>query len=46
MDNPGRGGSTGGKRQATLRGGVASLTATVPRGRFRQHDGQAGKGAR
>lgn len=46
MGNPGRGGSTGGKRQATLRGRVASLTAKAPRGRFRQHDGQAGKGAR
>ncbi|WP_420855446.1 DUF6380 family protein [Streptomyces humi] len=40
-----RGAPVGGKRQATLRGRVASLTATVCPGRFRPRDGQAGEGA-
>ncbi|MGW5654810.1 MULTISPECIES: DUF6380 family protein [Streptomyces] len=45
MGEADRGETAGGKRQATLRGGLASLTATVCPGRFRPRDGQAGEGA-
>ncbi|WP_416223308.1 DUF6380 family protein [Streptomyces hygroscopicus] len=46
MDNPLQGDSTGEKRQATLRCGAASLTATVCRASFK-HDGRpAGEAAR
>lgn len=46
MDNVGQGDSAGEKRQATLRGGPASLTATVCRVPFHRGGGQAGEGAR
>ncbi|MGV9248325.1 DUF6380 family protein [Streptomyces sp. NPDC003710] len=35
--------ATGEKRQATLRRGAASLTATVRRASFKQHGGPAGE---
>ncbi|MEU6220719.1 DUF6380 family protein [Streptomyces sp. NPDC047022] len=39
MDNPVEGDPTAEKRQATLRCGAASLTATVRRASFKHHDG-------
>ncbi|MGW1161300.1 DUF6380 family protein [Streptomyces sp. NPDC002513] len=38
--------STGERRQATLRRGAASLTATVGHASFKQHGGPAGEEAR
>ncbi|MFF7468235.1 DUF6380 family protein [Streptomyces sp. NPDC008092] len=46
MDKVGQGDSTGGKRQATLRHGVASLTATARPAPFHRHGGRPGEGAR
>ncbi|WP_373294458.1 DUF6380 family protein [Streptomyces albiflavescens] len=46
MDNLGQGESIGEKRHATLRGRVASLTATACRARFNHHGGFLGEGAR
>ncbi|MFG2937741.1 DUF6380 family protein [Streptomyces sp. NPDC048282] len=46
MDKVGQGDSTGEKRQATLRCGAASLTATARPVPFRRGGGQAGEGAR
>ncbi|MER6352703.1 DUF6380 family protein [Streptomyces sp. NPDC001634] len=46
MDNPLQGDSTGEKRQATLRCGAASLTATTRRASFKHHGGPAGEEAR
>ncbi|MFJ9373072.1 DUF6380 family protein [Streptomyces sp. NPDC101455] len=46
MDEVGQGDGTGEMRQATLRCGVASLTATVCRGWFECLGGRAGGSAR
>ncbi|MFJ5535083.1 DUF6380 family protein [Streptomyces sp. NPDC093261] len=46
MGGPLHGESTGEKRQATLRCGVASLTETVRRASFKQHGEPAGEEAR
>ncbi|WP_406443558.1 DUF6380 family protein [Streptomyces sp. NBC_00631] len=46
MDAVGQGDSTGGKRQATLRHGMASLTATARPAPSHRHGGQAGKATR
>ncbi|WP_406502203.1 DUF6380 family protein [Streptomyces sp. NBC_00500] len=46
MDNPVQGDSTGEKRHATLRGRVASLTATACRAPFKHRGTAAGEGAR
>ncbi|MEU1596374.1 DUF6380 family protein [Streptomyces sp. NPDC005708] len=45
-DNPLPGHSTAEKRQATLRCGAASLTATACRASFKHHGGPAGEEAR
>ncbi|MEV7324815.1 DUF6380 family protein [Streptomyces sp. NPDC093970] len=46
MDKVGQADATGGKRQATLRRGAASLTATARRAPFHRHGGRAGEAAR
>jgi hypothetical protein len=46
MDDPVDGDATGEMRQATLRQGAASLTATACRAPFGVHGGRAGEGAR
>ncbi|WP_368669297.1 DUF6380 family protein [Streptomyces hyaluromycini] len=46
MDKVGQGDSTGGKRQATLRRGMASLTATARPAPFHRHRGRPGEAAR
>ncbi|WP_219933841.1 DUF6380 family protein [Streptomyces sp. Act143] len=46
MDKTVQGDATGGKWQATLRRGRASLTATADRAAFKHHGGRAGEGAR
>ncbi|WP_329332482.1 DUF6380 family protein [Streptomyces sp. NBC_00663] len=46
MDRTVQGDAARGKRQATLRQGVASLTATAGRAPFNHHGGRAGEGAR
>ncbi|MFD8816239.1 DUF6380 family protein [Streptomyces sp. NPDC059627] len=46
MDRVGQGDSTGGKRQATLRHGVASLTATARPAPFHRRGGKAGEATR
>ncbi|MER6534280.1 DUF6380 family protein [Streptomyces sp. 900105755] len=46
MDTVGQGDSTGEKRQATLRHGVASLTETARPAPFHRHGGRAGEDAR
>ncbi|WP_368857559.1 DUF6380 family protein [Streptomyces sp. GbtcB6] len=46
MDKVGQGDSTGGKRQATLRRGMASLTATARPAPFHRHCGRPGEAAR
>ncbi|MFE9448195.1 DUF6380 family protein [Streptomyces sp. NPDC006739] len=46
MERVDGGDDTGEMRQATLRCGVASLTATVSRAPFNQHGGPARKDAR
>ncbi|MEV5952284.1 DUF6380 family protein [Streptomyces sp. NPDC051987] len=43
MDTVGHGDAIGGKRQATLRHDLASLTATARPALFHRHGGQAGK---
>ncbi|WP_371330297.1 DUF6380 family protein [Streptomyces sp. TP-A0356] len=45
MDNPVQGDSIGEKRQATLRCGAASLTATARRASFTHDGGPAGEDA-
>ncbi|MER7836958.1 DUF6380 family protein [Streptomyces sp. NPDC096040] len=46
MDKVGQADSTGEKRQATLRRGAASLTATARSAPFHRHGGRAGEAAR
>ena len=46
MDNPVQGDFNGEKRQATLRCGAASLTATACRASFKHHRRPAGEEAR
>ncbi|MEV7993133.1 DUF6380 family protein [Streptomyces sp. NPDC086077] len=46
MDSLGQGDADGGKRHATLRGRMASLTATACRGAVTRRGGSAGEGAR
>ncbi|MEV6762678.1 DUF6380 family protein [Streptomyces sp. NPDC051105] len=46
MGKVGQAGSTGEKRQATLRCGVASLTATARPAPFHRHGGRPGEAAR
>ncbi|WP_373294984.1 DUF6380 family protein [Streptomyces fuscichromogenes] len=46
MDKVGQGDSTGDKRQATLRHGVASLTATARPVPFNRRGGRPGEAAR
>ncbi|MET7454157.1 DUF6380 family protein [Streptomyces sp. NPDC005574] len=46
MDNPVQGDAVGEKRQATLRCGHASLTATTRGARVQRHGGCVGEGAR
>ncbi|MFJ1968236.1 DUF6380 family protein [Streptomyces sp. NPDC087903] len=46
MDKPVQGDSVGEKRHATLRCGLASLTATTRGARYRRHGGSSGEGAR
>ncbi|WP_353479712.1 DUF6380 family protein [Streptomyces sp. ALI-76-A] len=46
MDNPVQGDAIGEKRQATLRPGAASQTATAGRAPFHLHGARAGEDAR
>ncbi|MFJ9351634.1 DUF6380 family protein [Streptomyces sp. NPDC101237] len=46
MDTVGPADATGGKRQATLRCGSASLTATARPAPYHRHGGRAGEAAR
>ncbi|MFI9828551.1 DUF6380 family protein [Streptomyces sp. NPDC051913] len=46
MDKTVQGDATREKRQATLRQGAASLTATADRAPFKHRGGRAGEGAR
>ncbi|MER5528521.1 DUF6380 family protein [Streptomyces sp. NPDC002677] len=46
MDKVGQAEPTGEKRQATLRCGAASLTATARPAPFHRHGGRAGEAAR
>ncbi|MFR0355955.1 DUF6380 family protein [Streptomyces sediminimaris] len=46
MGGTGHGDATGDTRHATLRAGVASLTATACRAPFNHRGGRAGEGAR
>ncbi|MEU2623716.1 DUF6380 family protein [Streptomyces sp. NPDC007157] len=46
MDEVGQAGAAGEKRQATLRCGAASLTATARPAPFHRHGGRAGEAAR